>query len=345
MGRQADRPLTVHPLTGGTATMQHIDKIFKLHNIFRDRRTPITGKAIQEQLECSRATRDRIIRYMREMLDAPIVYDKYRNGFYYDHEHAQHPYELPGLWFNAQELQALLACQHLLANVSAGILQDDIAQLQTRLEKLLRLTPGVAKPDVNKIKILNQANRRSNDRIFLNVATALFNGKCLQISYHARSDNQHSRRDISPQTLVRYRDNWYLDAWCHLRQQLRSFAVDRIASVAQLEQNADIIATEQLQQHFAESYGIFSGRAKHWAVLNFSASRAAWVSAENWHPQQQSQWLNDGRYQLSIPFNDHRELLMDILKHGGEVEVVSPAFLVEAVREQVAVMGEIYGSK
>lgn len=323
--------------------MQHIDKIFKLHNIFHDRRTPITGKAIQEQLECSRATRDRIINYMRERLYAPIVYDKNRNGFYYDHDQSQHPYELPGLWFNAQELQALLACQHLLANVSAGILQGDIAQLQSRLEKLLRLTPGVAKPDINKIKILNQANRRGNDSVFLRVATALFNGKRLQISYHARSDNQHSRRDISPQTLVRYRDNWYLDAWCHLRGELRSFAIDRIVSVLELNQSADLIGAEQLQQHFASSYGIFSGSAKHLAVLNFSADRARWVADEHWHPEQQSQWLNDGRYQLSIPFNDHRELLMDILKHGAEVEVMAPAFLIEAVREQIAAMGEIYG--
>jgi len=322
--------------------MQHIDKIFKLHNTLRDRRTPITGKAIQEQLECSRATRDRIINYMRERLYAPIVYDKNRNGFYYDHDHAQHPYELPGLWFNAQELQALLACQHLLANVSAGILQDDIAQLQSRLEKILQLTPGVAKPDLNKIKILNQANRRSNDSIFLKVAAALFNGKRLQIGYHARSDNRHSQRDVSPQTLVRYRDNWYLDAWCHLRGQLRSFAVDRIVSVAQLEQNADTIPADRLQQHFAASYGIFSGSAECLAVLNFSADRARWVADEQWHPEQQSQWLDDGRYQLSIPFNDHRELLMDILKHGAEVEVVAPAFLVEAVREQIVAMQKIY---
>jgi proteasome accessory factor C len=322
--------------------MQHIDKIFKLHNTLRDRRTPITGKALEEKLECSRATRDRIIKYMREMLDAPIVYDKNRNGFYYDHDHAQHPYELPGLWFNAQELQALLACQHLLANVSAGILQDNIAQLQNRLEKLLRLNNGVAKPDLNKIKILNQANRRSNDSVFLKVAAALFNGKRLQIDYHARSDNQHSQRDISPQTLVRYRDNWYLDAWCHLRGELRSFAIDRIVSVLELDQSADLIDTEQLQQHFSTSYGIFSGSAQHLAVLNFSADRARWVADEQWHPEQQSQWLDDGRYQLSIPFNDHRELLMDILKHGAEVEVVSPAFLVEAVREQIEAMRRIY---
>lgn len=322
--------------------MRHIDKIFKLHNILRGRRTPVTGKALEEQLECSRATRDRIIKYMREMLDAPIAYDKNRNGYYYNRDYAQHPYELPGLWFNSQELQALLACQHLLANVSSGILQDGITRLQNRLEKLLRLNNGVAKLDLNKIKILNQANRSSNDSIFLKVAAALFNGKRLRIGYHARGDNQHSRRDLSPQTLVRYRDNWYLDAWCHLRGQLRSFAIDRIVSAIELDQSSELIDTEQLQQHFASSYGIFSGSARYLAVLNFSADRARWVADEHWHPEQQSQWLDDGRYQLSIPFNDHRELLMDILKHGAEVEVIAPEFLVEAVREQIAAMGKIY---
>ncbi len=106
--------------------MNHIDKIYRLDSLLRERRTPISGKAIEEKLECSRATRDRIIKYMREMLDAPIVYHREYKGYCYDHAHAAHPYELPGLWFNAQELQALLACQHLLANVSPGILQDSI---------------------------------------------------------------------------------------------------------------------------------------------------------------------------------------------------------------------------
>ncbi|PKM11590.1 MAG: transcriptional regulator [Gammaproteobacteria bacterium HGW-Gammaproteobacteria-3] len=325
--------------------MKHIDKIYRLDSLLRERRTPISGKAIEEKLECSRATRDRIIQYMREMLSAPIDYDRERKGYYYDHAQAIRPYELPGLWFNAQELQALLACRHILSNISPGILQDAIAQLQQRLEKLLAHNPGITKPDLNKIKILNQANRSSNDAVFLQIATALFNGKRLTISYHARSDNQRSRRDISPQTLVRYRDNWYLDAWCHWRRQLRSFAVDRIDKVVLLAENADTLAPEQLQQHFAHSYGIFSGSPQHQAILNFSAERARWVADEHWHSQQQSQWLADGRYQLTIPFNDHRELLMDILKHGAEVEVIAPGFLVQAVREQIAAMQTIYAGR
>lgn len=323
--------------------MKHIDKIFKLHNLLRNRRTPLSGKAIEEQLECSRATRDRIIKAMREFLAAPIIYDAENNGYLYDREQTAHPYELPGLWFSAQELQTLLACQHLLSNASYGILQADISQLQTRLEKLLSRNPGVVKPDVKKIKIINQASRQQNNTLFLHIADALFNGKRLQIDYHARTDNRRSQRQISPQTLVRYRDNWYLDAWCHQRNELRSFAVDKISAVKLLDEKATVIVQDELQAHFAESYGIFSGSPKHLAVLNFSADRARWVADEQWHPKQQSQWLSDGRYQLSIPFNDHRELVMDILKHGPEVEVVEPVFLVEIVKGLILEMGRVYG--
>lgn len=322
--------------------MQHIDKIFKLHNLLCERRTPIQGKDIERKLECCRATRNRVVGDLRDKLKAPLVYDRGRNGYYYDRDHPDYPYELPGLWFNAHELTALLACQHLLADITPGILQDSIGQLQNRLEKLLTSNPGAAKPELKKIKILNQAERRPDDGLFVTLATALFNGKRLNIAYHARGTDQTSRREVSPQTLVRYRDNWYLDAWCHLRRELRSFAVDRIANADPLTENTETIAAETLKAYFAESYGIFSGSPRYTAILNFTAERARWVADEHWHPKQQSQWLEGGRYQLAIPFSDHRELLMDILKHGAEVEVVEPALLVGLVKEEIARMGEVY---
>lgn len=320
--------------------MKHIDKIFKLHNLLRDRRTPISGKEIEEKLACSRATRERIINILSDILFAPILYDRGSNGYCYDPK--QQRYELPGLWFNAQELQALLACQHLLNNVSPGILQAEIGQLQSRLENLLKRNPGAAKPDPGKIKILNQANRLYKDSIFLQIAAALFNGRRLRIDYHSRSDDSRSNRAISPQTLVRYRDNWYLDALCHQCHELRCFAVDRIGAAIELEEAAEILPEDRLEQYYATSYGIFSGSPIHTAILNFSPKRARWVADEQWHPQQQSQWLPDGRYQLQIPFNRHEELLMDILKHGAEVEVQEPEFLREAVKAEIGKMRRIY---
>ncbi|PPK76580.1 WYL domain-containing protein [Methylobacter tundripaludum] len=76
--------------------------------------------------------------------------------------------------------------------------------------------------------------------------------------------------------------------------------------------------------------------------MEFTKARAQWVADENWHPNQHGQWLDNGNYQLSIPFNGSRELIMDILKHGAEVEVKAPQFLLDGVRAQIGAMQKIY---
>jgi proteasome accessory factor C len=59
------------------------------------------------------------------------------------------------------------------------------------------------------------------------------------------------------------------------------------------------------------------------------------VADEHWHPQQQSLVLEDGSYELRIPYSDPRELIMDILKHGAEVEVIEPASLRQQLQQQL----------
>lgn len=54
---------------------------------------------------------------------------------------------------------------------------------------------------------------------------------------------------ISPQRLVHYRDNWYLDAWCHLRNDLRRFSVDAIQRVKVLRDKARNVAEAKLLAH------------------------------------------------------------------------------------------------
>jgi predicted DNA-binding transcriptional regulator YafY len=61
--------------------------------------------------------------------------------------------------------------------------------------------------------------------------------------------------------------------------------------------------------------------------------RSRWVSRERWHPQQQGRWDGQGRYVLEVPYSDDRELIMDILRHGVDVEVQGPPELRERVRE------------
>jgi len=158
--------------------------------------------------------------------------------------------------------------------------------------------------------------------------------KRLKFYYRARSTNQGTQRTVSPQRLTHYRDNWYLDAWDHSRDALRSFALDRIARAELLDAAAEDRGDTELNQHLASSYGIFSGAPKAWAIVRFSPHAARWVADEHWHSQQQGQWLKDGRYELKVPYSNSRELLMDVLKYGADAEIIAPVSL----REEMKIM-------
>ncbi|MGZ8161047.1 MAG: helix-turn-helix transcriptional regulator [Methylobacter sp.] len=323
--------------------MDRFERIYQLHGILSGRRTPIANKDLQARLECSAITVKRLINLMCNHFDAPIVYNRQLNGYHYDNENGAHPYELPGLWFNADELWGLLTCHTLLSKLSRGIFGEHVIQLQKRVEKLLALDNSSAGRKLESVKILAVAARQKGaSPLFNKIAFAMFDRQQLHLTYEARSNGETTQRDVSPQTLIYYRDNWYLDAWCHRKNKLRTFAVENIQTAARLDRPAQTFSRAELDDFFSSAYGLFSGQAEHLAKLKFSPERARWIKDEHWHSEQQVRWLDDGGYGLSIPFSDHRELLMDILKHGRHVEILEPEFLRQAVRDEIQAMKKIY---
>jgi predicted DNA-binding transcriptional regulator YafY len=133
---------------------------------------------------------------------------------------------------------------------------------------------------------------------------------------------------------VYYRDNWYLDAFCHTKDDIRTFSMDTLEVVLELEKPAVSIEEEALRQELETGYGIFAGSKHQLAKLKFSPFRARWVSKEIWHQDQQGEFQDDGTYVLVVPYSDERELMLDILRQGSEVEVVGPRGLRERVKEE-----------
>jgi len=314
--------------------MDRLQRIYKLHRVISSRRNPVSRSTLEQELECSRATVKRIIQEMKLYFNAPLEYDRERNGYYYDTRGGQ-TFELPGVWFNESELHALLTTQQLLEQLQPGLLGSHLKPIKERVEKLLAAGQHDSSEIAKRVRILRMAGRNTSGEHFQTVAGALLQRRRLAIRYHGRSNDEETQREVSPQRLTHYRDNWYLDAWCHQRNGLRSFAVDRLREAQQLDQAAQDIAEGKLDAHFASSYGIFAGTPKHTAVLRFTAERARWVAEEQWHPQQQGHILEDGSYELRIPYSDPSELTMDILRHGAEVEVVAPVELRREVLEQL----------
>lgn len=308
--------------------MDRFDRIYKLHQILAGRRTPVSRKRLQERMECSRATVMRTIECLRDYLRAPIEYDRERNGYYYA-QGQDGPYELPGLWFNLSELQALLASQQLLSRVQPGVFEESIKPIAARLRKLLEARGG--RWTTERIRILQMAPRPVEPEQFRQISDALARRRQLHVFYHGRARDKTTERNVSPQRLVYYRDNWYLDAWCHCRNDLRTFSVDRLHVIDTLDTQALDVADDELDRILTSSYGIFAGEPRATAVLRFTPGAARWVADEQWHPEQQSRIFPDGAMELRVPYADPRELTQDILRFGPEVEVLGPETLRQTI--------------
>ena len=317
--------------------MNRTERIYKIELLIRTREC-VSFATLLDELEVSPATLKRDLAYLRERMDAPIDYDRDANGYRFSAMAVaatgkQH--ELPGLWFSEKELHALLTMHQLMAGLDdGGILTRHLAPMLEKLTTMLGSDEHEAKELMKRVKIMGTARRRVVPQFFETVGSALVQRRRLQMSYKKRGASRTggavTERAVSPQRLVYYRHTWYLDAWCHQSDGLRRFALDAMVTAAALPDKAKTVSLASLEAELDQGYGIFAGAHAQVATLVFEAQAAQWVSNEEWHPAQTSRWLDDGRWELCVPYVEATELLMDIWRHAGRVRVLAPPELREA---------------
>jgi predicted DNA-binding transcriptional regulator YafY len=322
--------------------MDRSERFYRIQQMLLHRRFVRTQEFLDE-LEVSRATFKRDLEYLRDRFRAPILYDNEHEAYRFDDKVEDSAvWQLPGLWFTADELRALITMDRLLADLEPGVLSELIGPFRKRLKELLGSGEHKAAEVAKRIRVLTMGARAVEPAHFRALSTALLSRRRLRIRHQRRQDGEVLEREVSPQRLVHYRDNWYLDAFCHKRQALRTFSVDAMESATVLDKDAKDVGEEALDRHFAAGYGIFAGSETQEAVLLFNPGRARWVSRETWHPKQEGRLQLDGTYLLKFPYSREPELVMDILKYGADVEVLAPESLRTAVADAHAAAARLY---
>jgi predicted DNA-binding transcriptional regulator YafY len=321
--------------------MSEIDRLYSYRTLLTGRRA-VPRHEILSKLEISLATFKRDLAKLRDRLNIPIVFDRDLGG--YKLEIADSREELPGLWFSQEEILALLTIQNMIGQLEPGILGPKLKPLQKRLDEMLTSQGLNSQTLAQRVRLVHAGKRRLQLKCFEIVAKATLERLQLRITHFNRQSGESLQRIISPQQLIHYRDNWYVDAWCHLRKGLRSFAIDAIGECELLEDEAKEFDPEMVRENMQDGYGIFGGRVKDWAKLKFSPERSRWVQFEEWHPDQRKEINEDGSVVMEIPYSDEREILGDILRYGSDVEVLSPTNLRTSVLMAVEKMKTRYES-
>jgi predicted DNA-binding transcriptional regulator YafY len=159
---------------------------------------------------------------------------------------------------------------------------------------------------------------------------ALCEHRTLRIRHYSPQRDEETEREIDPYHLTHYDGGLYLVAWCHLRQALRIFAVERMRSVAMLRRTFTVRPDFDADAYLNKALGIVQGELVTVKVA-FAKSVAPYIRERLWHPSQKLRDLRDGRLEIALHVGDTLEVRRWILSYGSQAEIIEPTLLREEI--------------
>jgi len=163
------------------------------------------------------------------------------------------------------------------------------------------------------------------------IHTALAERRTLRTRYYSASRDREDVRDVDPYHLTLHNGGLYLVGHCHLRDDVRIFAVERMRTVELTRTRFDVPADFDAERYLAGAWGMLRGDLVTVRVV-FARGLARYIRERVWHPSQKLRDLPDGRVEMTLHVADTLEVRRWILGFGIEAEVVAPEALREALR-------------
>lgn len=322
-------------------------RFFKINQMLSNRLS-VSKQDLLDALEVSWPTLKRDLAFQRDQCNAPIVFNRSLNGYQLSKANNFGPvFQMPGMWLNANEAYALITANSLLESIEPGIVSQHIAPLKERLLELIGRTDKTKSSEEmlaelsERVQVIQSLRHRFPLEQFQSVAYAAINGLRLSVRFNDQAIDSDDV-ELSPQRITYYRENWFLDAWSHPLNALRTYPMDvfKSAHVADLE--AHLLPKVQVDEVLNTGYGAYIGQERQNAVLDFSPDRAEALKRLTWHDENNGTWLENGWYRVSVTYNNDRALIKDILRHCPGILVQEPAALKAKVIEAMQASLKLY---
>jgi predicted DNA-binding transcriptional regulator YafY len=323
-----------------TASRPFLARIVTIDGAIRDGGWP-NARTLGSLLEVSPRTVQRDIGFLRDRLHAPVHFDPARNGYCY----TEPDYALPYHRLTEGDLLALFLGERLLLQYRGTPLED---QLQRAFAKIAEALPEQVSLNLataaKALSVTPAAVPLQDAETFQQLASAAVKRRRLELDYWTMSRGQLTSRKVDPYHLTRIESDWYMVGYCHLRQQVLTFATVRVRSVRETGETFERPADFRVEEYLAGCFRACRGEGQHRVVLRFTAAAAGRVAEKQWHISQTTERRADGSLELQLEVSDLREVLRWVLSWGAECEVVGPEELRRGVREEMAKALQFYSA-
>jgi proteasome accessory factor C len=165
------------------------------------------------------------------------------------------------------------------------------------------------------------------------LVTATRKNKRVDIEYVSASRHQAERRKVDPYGLVHHAGEWYLVGHCHKRGDVRTFRIDRVASLAVLPEAFQPPAEFDLEAYRREQLYVPSADAV--TVRIHLAPLAVTRIGANW-PVGEVTVAEDGSAELLVDCEGYEWVTGWVLGLGRHAWILGPEEARDAMRSRIA---------
>jgi len=305
-----------------------LERMLRIHQAIESGKFP-NASTLARELEVSTKSIQRDLDFMRDRLGLPIAYDGSRIGYYYTEPVSA----FPTMQITEGELVALDIAEKALQQYRGTLFEKPLLSAIRKIEQSLPDTISLNLAEVGQtISFRTRAEPILNLEIFNVLARATAHRQQLNLTYRKPGSQRAEPRLVDPCHLANINGEWFLFAWDHARQDIRTFVPARVHSAQPTGRTFARPQKFSLEARLRDSFGVHSGQGQYRVVLRFNAHAAEYVREKKWHASQQLRELRGGGVELRLKLSSLAEIQRWVLSWGGEAVVVKPRELAASVR-------------
>jgi predicted DNA-binding transcriptional regulator YafY len=312
----------MHPLSRPA-----IERILHIHRTIQSGRFP-NANTLGRELEVSAKSIHRDFIFMRDRLRLPLKYDELKFGYYYTHPVRT----FPTLLLTEGELFAMMVAEKAVQQYRGTAFEKPLLTAFKKMAASLPETVSLSLRDLDQtVSFRTSAEPIVNVTIFDALAQATAQREQLRMVYR-KPGAKAEERLIDPYHLANINGEWFLFAYDHLRNDLRTFVPSRIQSVTPTGQKFERPQNFSVEQTLSGSFGVHSPEGRYDVVIRFDGEVADYIREKRWHASQKLRDLPRGGVEMKLKLSSLKEIERWVLGWAGHAVVMEPPELVDRVR-------------
>lgn len=313
----------MHPLSRPA-----IERILQIHRAIQSGRFP-NANTLAKELQVSAKSIHRDFIFMRDRLKLPLKYDDWKFGYYY----TRPVRDFPTLLLTEGELFAMLVAEKAVQQYRGTAFEKPLVTAFKKMAAALPETVSLSMRDLDQtVSFRTSAEPIVNVQTFDTLAQATAQQQQLKMAYRKPGRTKAEERVIDPYHLANINGEWFLFAYDHLRNDLRTFVPSRIQSLEPTGKKFQRPQNFSVEQTLSGSFGVHSPEGRYDVVIRFDSEVADYIREKRWHASQKLREVGKGGVELRLKLSSLKEIERWVLGWAGHAVVVQPPELIERVR-------------